>query len=455
VGSRVKVASAGLQVESPDRPIRRLLVANRGELVVRIARTCRRLGITCLALVADDQARAWWTGFADELVPLPGSYLDAAAVLEAARLAGADAIHPGYGFLAESADFADAVAATGLAWVGPPGDAMRALGDKRGARRVAAANGVPIVPGYDGDAQSDTSLRAAAAVIGYPLLVKAERRRRRQGHARRCIAIGTHEPRWPQLGAKRQLPLATTGWFSSATWGGHGMSKCSCWPTATATLCTWVSASARSNAGTRRSSRRRPHRPSTPGSGGRLGDAAIRLAGAAGYIGAGTAEFLLDDTGNFYFLELNARLQVEHPVTEAITGRDLVADQLRVASGERLGFDQSSVTFDGHAVEARLYAEDPWHDFLPSGRGSTGCALAATRGRAYRCRRRHGRCDRHALRPLAGQSHWPRGGSRDRHGQARCRARRCGRSRPDHEPWIPALAPRSTRRRRPPRWIPS
>src|SRR6187551_713321 len=115
VGSRVKVASAGLQVESPDRPIRRLLVANRGELVVRIARTCRRLGITCLALVADDQARAWWTGSADELVPLRGSYLDAAAVLEAARLAGADAIHPGYGFLAESADFADAVAATGLA----------------------------------------------------------------------------------------------------------------------------------------------------------------------------------------------------------------------------------------------------------------------------------------------------------------------------------------------------
>ncbi len=128
--------------------------------------------MTCLALVAEDQARAWWTSAADELVPLRGSYLDAAAVLEAARLAGADAIHPGYGFLAETADFADAVLAAGLRWVGPPGYAMRALGDKQGARHVAAANGVPIVPGYDGDGQTDAALAKAAKAVGYPLLVK-------------------------------------------------------------------------------------------------------------------------------------------------------------------------------------------------------------------------------------------------------------------------------------------
>jgi excisionase family DNA binding protein len=172
VGSRVKVAAGGLAVESGSRPIRRLLVANRGELVVRIARTCRQLGVRCLALVVEDQARAWWTSAADELVPLPSGYLDAAAVLAAARLAGADAIHPGYGFLAENAEFADAVSAAGLRWVGPPGDAMRSLGDKQAARHVAAANGVPIVPGYDGDEQSDAALSRAGARVGYPLLVK-------------------------------------------------------------------------------------------------------------------------------------------------------------------------------------------------------------------------------------------------------------------------------------------
>jgi acetyl/propionyl-CoA carboxylase alpha subunit len=341
------------------------LIANRGELVVRIARTCRRLGVRCLALVAEDQARAWWTSAADELVPLRGSYLDAAAVLEAAQLAGADAIHPGYGFLAESADFADAVAAAGLHWVGPPGDAMRALGDKQGARHVAAENRVPIVPGYDGDAQSDDALKAAARKIGYPLLVKPS-----AGGGGKGMHVA---------GSQGELPEAlATARREARTAFGDDRLILERYLGRARHVEVQVLADSHGNAvhlGERECSLQRRHQkvieeaPSpavSPNLRERLGDAALRLAEAAGYVGAGTAEFLLDERGDFYFLELNARLQVEHPVTEAITGRDLVADQLRIAAGEPLGFDQASVAFTGHAVEARLYAEDPWHDFLPS-----------------------------------------------------------------------------------------
>jgi 3-methylcrotonyl-CoA carboxylase alpha subunit len=374
VGSRVKVAAAGLKAPAPvDRPIERLLVANRGELVVRIARTCRRLGVDCLALVAEDQARAWWTSAADELVPLRGSYLDADAVLEAARLAEADAIHPGYGFLAESADFADAVVAAGLRWVGPPGNAMRALGDKQGARRVAAANGVPLVPGDDGDAQSDRRLLAAAADIGYPVLVKPS-----AGGGGKGMHV-------VEEAAQLKEALATARREAKSAFGDDRLILERYLGTARHVEVQLL-ADSHGNAvhlGERECSLQRRHQKvieEAPSPAvdralrSRLGDAALRLARAAGYVGAGTAEFLLDADGNYYFLELNARLQVEHPVTEAITGRDLVADQLRIAAGERLGFDESAVGFNGHAVEARLYAEDPWHDFLPS----AGEVVAAT-----------------------------------------------------------------------------
>jgi excisionase family DNA binding protein len=366
VGSRVKVAAAGLSAPEPaGRPIKRLLVANRGELVVRIARTCRRVGIECLALVAEDQARAWWTGAADELVPLRGSYLDADAVLAVARQAAADAIHPGYGFLAESADFADAVVAAGLRWVGPGGDAMRALGDKQGARRVAAANGVPLVPGYDGDAQSDGRLREAAAEIGYPVLVKPSA----GGGGKGMHVVGAA----PQL----KDALATARREAKTAFGDDRLIL-ERYIGRVRHVEVQLLADSHGNAvhlGERECSLQRRHQKvieEAPSPAvdralrNRLGDAALRLARAAGYVGAGTAEFLLDADGNFYFLELNARLQVEHPVTEAISGRDLVADQLRIAAGEPLGFDQSAVAFNGHAIEARLYAEDPWHDFLPS-----------------------------------------------------------------------------------------
>jgi excisionase family DNA binding protein len=370
VGKRVKVdASVFLESATVDaalaRPVRRLLVANRGELVVRIARTCRRLGIATLALVPDDQARAWWARAADEVVPLRGSYLDIDAVLEAAVAARADAIHPGYGFLAENAEFAERVIAAGIAWVGPSPEAMRALGDKAAARQLALRIGVPVLPGYDGSDQSDAKLLREARRIGFPVLVKPsaggggkgmhELERARDfaevvARARREAAGAFGDDR---LVLERYLPRPRHVEVQLLG-DAHGNVV---------------------HLGERECSLQRRHQkvieeaPSPvvdAATRARLGDAAIALAKAAGYSSAGTAEFLLAADGGFYFLELNARLQVEHPVTELVTGRDLVADQLRIAAGEPLGFDQSDVALNGHAIEARLYAEDPWHDFVPA-----------------------------------------------------------------------------------------
>jgi excisionase family DNA binding protein len=347
------------------RPISRLLIANRGEMVVRIARTCDELGITSLALVAPDQARAWWAKQADEMVPLPGTYLDADAVLEAARRSRADAIHPGYGFLAENAAFADAVEAAGLLWVGPPGAAMRALGDKAAGRRLAASVDVPVLPGYDGSDQLDVALSRAATKVGYPLLVKPS-----AGGGGKGMHVAGKAAELPEILARaRREALAAFGderlileryveaprhvevQFLVDRHGGAvhlGERDCSL---------------------QRRHQKVIEEAPSPAVDHAlrrRLGDAALRLAGAAGYVNAGTAEFLLDRRGDVYFVEVNARLQVEHPVSEVVTGRDLVADQLRIAAGETLGFGQGDVRWEGHAVEARLYAEDPWSGFMPA-----------------------------------------------------------------------------------------
>ena len=378
VGSRLKVdarslpasavAAAGVAIGGstpPARPIGRLLIANRGELVVRIARTCRRLGVRSLALVPVDQARAWWTSAADEIVPLRGGYLDVTAVLVAARAAQADAIHPGYGFLAESPAFAEAVIEAGLGWVGPPPGAMRALGDKAAARRLAAAGGVPVLPGYDGRGQSDAVLRRHAARIGFPLLVKP---------AAGGGGMGMHLVR-----DQAELPdaLARARREGSAAFG-DGRLVLERYLARPRHVEVQILADAHGNAvhlGERECSLQRRHQkvieesPSPAVDAAlreRLGSAALRLARAAGYRGAGTAEFLLDERGDFYFLELNARLQVEHPVTELVTGRDIVAAQLAIAAGAALDFGQPDMTFTGHAVEARLYAEDPDNDFLPA-----------------------------------------------------------------------------------------
>ncbi len=373
VGSRIKVDSAALTATPSVAPqvIRRLLVANRGELVLRIARTARSLGIQTLALVPEDQARASWTSAADELVPLRGSYLDGAAVISAAVAARADAIHPGYGFLAENADFAQAVGEAGILWVGPPPEAMRALGDKAAARRLAASLGVPILPGYDGADQSDARLLKEAKRIGYPVLVKPSAGGGGKGmhvlestrdfgetvaRARREAAGAFGDDR---LVLERYLPRPRH--VEVQLLGDrHGNVI---------------------HLGERECSLQRRHQKvieeaPSPAVGkklrARLGEAAITLALAAGYESAGTAEFLLADDGAFYFLELNARLQVEHPVTELVTGRDLVADQLAIAAGQPLTISQAEVNLRGHAFEARLYAEDPWAGFVPA----TGDVLA-------------------------------------------------------------------------------
>jgi excisionase family DNA binding protein len=381
IGRRLKVPALALRPHAgpgaPDeararrgrpwfvRPIRRLLVANRGELVARIARTCRRMDIACLALVTDDQRDAWWAGQADEAVPLASTYLDGPAVIRAALTAGADAIHPGYGFLAEQADFAAAVTAAGLTWVGPAAGAMRALGDKAAARRLAASLGLPVLAGYDGAGQSDRHLTRAAARIGYPVMVKPSA----GGGGMGMHVIGDAATGAGVLAQARREAGAAFGdeRLILERYVGHPRHL------EVQLLCDRYGAAI--HVGVRDCSLQRRHQKvveEAPASHvtaalrERLGAAAVALARAAGYAGVGTVEFLLDDAAAFTFMELNARLQVEHPITEAVTGLDLVEAQLRLAAGEPLWLRQRDIRFTGHALEARLYAEDPWAGFVPA-----------------------------------------------------------------------------------------
>jgi acetyl/propionyl-CoA carboxylase alpha subunit len=372
IGQRVKVDPTALELGWTElagsrvvRPIRRLLVANRGELAVRIARTCRSLGIRTLAIVAEDQRHAWWATQVDEQMPITTNYLDAGEILRAATNADADAVHPGYGFLAENADFAEAVIAAGLAWIGPPPAAMRLLGDKAAARRLAVRVGVPVLEGYDGRAQSDRVLVREADRIDYPVIVKPSAGGggmgmhvvRSRGDLREQLARARREAKASfgddRLVLERYLDRPRHVEVQ-VLFDAHGRGV---------------------HLGERDCSLQRRHQKvieESPAPGvdralrERLGDAALLLAREAGYVGAGTVEFLLDEQGGFTFLEMNARLQVEHPVTESVTGRDLVADQIRIAAGEPLAIRQADVAVNGHAIEARLYAEDPWNGFLPA-----------------------------------------------------------------------------------------
>jgi acetyl/propionyl-CoA carboxylase alpha subunit len=329
------------------------------------------LGVATLALATEDQRGAWWVGAADEVVPLPSDYLDGPAIIAAAVAVGADALHPGYGFLAERPEFAEAVIGAGLTWVGPPPTAMRALGDKAAARRLAARVGVPILPGYDGRGQSDRVLLHEALRIGYPLLVKPS-----GGGGGK----GMHVVRAP---ADLRATLAVARREAAAAFGDERLilERYLDHPRHIEVQLLIDAHGNGVHLGERDCSLQRRHQKvveeaPAPGVGAelrdRLGEAALRLARAAGYVGVGTAEFLLADDGTLTFLEMNVRLQVEHPVSEAVTGIDLVAAQLRVAAGEPLWLRQTDVPFTGHAIEARLYAEDPWEGFLPA----VGQALA-------------------------------------------------------------------------------
>ncbi|HEY7350724.1 MAG TPA: acetyl-CoA carboxylase biotin carboxylase subunit [Ktedonobacterales bacterium] len=352
------------------RIIRKILIANRGEIACRIMRTCRSMGIASVAVFSTVDAQARHVREADEAIhigdnPATASYLNIPALIVAARRSGADAIHPGYGFLAENADFATACLEAGLIFIGPKPEAIRRMGSKREAKLLMQAAGVPTIPGYQGEDQSDDTLIEAAHKIGYPLMVKAA-----AGGGGKGMRVVTESDALPDaLAAARRESLSA---FGDDT-----------------LILERVIAPARHvefqifgdqhgqiiHLGERECSIQRRHQkiieetPSTALTSElrqRMGEAAVTVGRQIDYVNAGTVEFILDETGGFYFLEVNTRLQVEHPVTECVTGLDLVRWQIEVAEGRPLPLSQNEVRFHGHAIECRVYAEDPTNSFLPA-----------------------------------------------------------------------------------------
>lgn len=347
-----------------------LLIANRGEIACRIIRSARAEGLRTVAVYTDADAGAPHVAAADDAVrigagPVGDSYLDGAKILAAAQQTGAQAIHPGYGFLSENADFAEAVAAAGLSFVGPSPEAIRAMGDKSAAKAAMIAAGVPCVPGYEGADQSDANLIAESAKVGFPVMVKASAGGGGRGMRR--------------VASPDDLPEAITlarSEAENAFGSGHLILERAIDDARHVEIQIFADDHGTCiHLGERDCSVQRRHQKvieeapcpvMTPDLRAAMGAAAVKAARAVDYRGAGTVEFLLDANGAFYFLEMNTRLQVEHPVTEAVTGLDLVALQLRVAQGGTLGLMQDDVTLTGHAIEVRLYAEDPAADFMPA-----------------------------------------------------------------------------------------
>ena len=346
-------------------PLTRVLVANRGEIARRIFAACRSRGIATVAVHSDPDAAAPFVTAADEAVPLGGttaaeSYLDIDAVLDAAVRTGADAVHPGYGFLAENATFATRVEEAGLVWIGPPPEAIEAMGSKVRARKLMEAAGVPIVPGRE---LGDDDLAAAAEEVGYPLLVKASAGG--GGKGMRPVA-GPAELAEAIAGARREAEAA----FGDPTvfLERHLQRPRHIEIQVLADAAGTVSLGERECSVQRRHQKVLEEAPSVAVDEAlreQLGAAAVAAAEAVGYAGAGTVEFLLDESGEFFFLEMNTRLQVEHPVTEMVLGIDLVAEQLRIAAGEPMSEAAREPSIDGHAIEVRLYAEDAAAGFLP------------------------------------------------------------------------------------------
>lgn len=356
--------------------IKSILIANRGEIAVRVIRAAREMGIRSIAVYSEADAHSLHAKLADEAVFIgasePGeSYLRAGAILDAARATGAEAIHPGYGFLSERAEFAEACDAAGIIFIGPPASAMRRLGAKIDAKKLAVENDVPIAPGFFEPGASDDAVLAAARAMGFPVMLKAS-----AGGGGRGMRVVREDD---QL--ETELRLAREE--SRKAFGDDEMmvERLIEQPRH---IEVQVLADQHGNAAAlfeRECSLQRRHQklieeaPSpvmTDAIWERLRDASLRLVRAAGYVGAGTVEFMLEPaTGEIYFLEVNARLQVEHPVTEAITGVDLVQWQIRIASGEALVLPDALMRGDrsairGHAIESRIVAEDPAHGFMPS-----------------------------------------------------------------------------------------
>ncbi len=347
-----------------------VLIANRGEIACRIVRAVQSLGLRAIAVYSDADADAPHVAMADAAVrigtpPATDSYLNVGNILRAAQVTGAEAVHPGYGFLAENAAFAQACLAAGMTFIGPPPAAIELMGDKAAAKRHMQAAGVSCVPGYHGHDLSDAELIKAAAEIGFPLMVKAAA----GGGGRGMRLVDSANDLGDALRIARSEAASAFGSDELI------LEKAIIRPRHVEIQ---VLADAHGNfvhLGERDCSVQRRHQKvieEAPGPGitsdlrQQMGQAAVAAAMTIEYQGAGTVEFLLDESGAFYFLEMNTRLQVEHPVTEAVTGRDLVAWQIRIAAGEPLKFRQQDVSFDGHAIEARLYAEDPADGFRPS-----------------------------------------------------------------------------------------
>jgi acetyl-CoA carboxylase biotin carboxylase subunit len=346
-------------------------VANRGEIALRVMRTCHELGIATATVYSDIDRASPHVRAADEAYPIGAaspreSYLNIERIVAVAKRAGCDAIHPGYGFLSENADFADAVAAAGIAFVGPPGPVQRALGEKTSARRLAAKSGVPVAEGTMQPLRDEAEARTVAERVGYPVLLKPA-----GGGGGKGMRI---------VRSAAELPAAWRAATGEATtaFGAPALLMERLIQHArhievqviadTFGQIVWL--------GERDCSIQRRHQKlieETPGPSvddalrAKLGAAAVKVASAASYVNAGTVEFLVAPDGTFVFLEMNTRLQVEHPVTELVTGLDLVALQLRIAEGERLPFGQDGVTRTGAAIELRITAEDPFAGFLPQG----------------------------------------------------------------------------------------
>ena len=347
----------------------KILIANRGEIAVRIIRACRELGISTVAVYSDADRNALHVMLADEAYHIgpskpSESYLVGEKIIDAAKRAGAQALHPGFGFLSENDSFAELCRKEGVVFIGPSPEAIRLMGDKVTARKIARAADVPLVPGSEG-AVSDVEASRVAKKIGYPVMIKASA----GGGGKGMRLVGSPED------FKSSLRMARSEAFSSFGDDSVFIEKFVEQPRHVEIQVLGDSHGNLVHLFERECSIQRRHQkvieeaPSgfvSPGTRKKMGEVALRIAGAVDYSGAGTVEFIMDQEENFYFLEMNTRVQVEHPVTEMITGIDIVKWMIRIADGQKLPFAQSAVKMRGHALECRVYAEDPAANFLPS-----------------------------------------------------------------------------------------
>ncbi|MCB9833741.1 MAG: acetyl-CoA carboxylase biotin carboxylase subunit [Planctomycetes bacterium] len=348
----------------------RVLVANRGEIALRIIRALRELGVETVAIYSEADEEALYRRFADETIcigPAPSakSYLDIPRIIAAAEVSNVDAIHPGYGFLSENADFADICRSCKIGFIGPSPETIAMVGHKARAKELAKSAKVPVVPGSDGLIDDEKEARRIAGEIGYPVIIKAA-----AGGGGRGMRVAHSE-----LVLIREMQAARTEAQAAFGDGSVYIEKFIERPRHVEVQ---IIADGHGNVvhlGERDCSTQRRHQKlieeapcpvMVPELRARMGEAAVRLAKAANYVNAGTVEFLLDAHGDFYFMEMNSRLQVEHPVTEMVTGVDLVKEQIRVAAGEKLSFRQEDIKIRGHAIECRINAEDPSANFRPS-----------------------------------------------------------------------------------------